>query len=154
MSDAPSYLVWDLLANLAQGTFEEDESDVIRLRHYSTYGFGQFPNAIVFDKVNVAGKGAHPLYRYMTRTLKNPNRIARITLDFEKFLLDENGVPVRRYPRKYSAYEIEPDIKALLAGQPLPPPSPSFLRAWRDAGPEAERSEYAFKKGLNYYDPL
>lgn len=126
---------------------------MIRLRHYTTYGFGQFPNAVVFDKILVAGKGAHPLYRYMTQTLRNPNRIARITLDFEKFLLDANGVPVRRYPRKFSAYEIEADIKALLEGRPLPPPTTAFLRAWKEAGLEAERSEYAFKKGLNYYDP-
>jgi len=63
-------------------------------------------------------------------------------------------VPVRRYPRKYSGYEIEPDLQAVLEGRPLPPPSVNFLRAWKDAGLEAERSEYAFKKGLNYYDPL
>jgi glutathione peroxidase len=181
-----------------QGTFETDEDRIIRIKYYQEYGFGQYPVAVVFDKINVVGKGADPFYKWLCLSLRNPNKIARITLNFEKFLIDEDGKPVRRwgrleepaplplhritprdsaclrsdvwrrwlapdlipvcsnrcrYPRRYTAYEIEPDIKALLAGETLPPPTPKFLKAWRDAGVEAERSEYAFKKGLNYYDP-
>ena len=41
---------------------------------------------------------------------------------------------------------MEDDIKAVLAGNPLPPPTPKLIKAWRDAYVEAERSEYAFKK--------
>ncbi|GAB5033669.1 glutathione peroxidase [Nannochloropsis oceanica] len=137
-----------------QGTFETDEDRVIRIKYYQQYGFGQYPNALIFDKIDVVGKRADPFYKYLCKTLKNPNKIARITLNFEKFLLDANGRPIRRYPRKYTAYDMEEDVKAAVAGLPLPPPSPKLIKAWRDAYVEAERSEYAFKKGLNYYEPL
>jgi glutathione peroxidase len=137
-----------------QGTFETDEDRVIRIKYYQQYGFGQYPNALIFDKIDVVGKRADPLYKYLCKTLRNPNKIARITLNFEKFLLDANGRPIRRYPRKYTAYDMEEDVKAAVAGLPLPPPSPKLIKAWRDAYVEAERSEYAFKKGLNYYEPL
>lgn len=125
---------------------------MIRIKIYQQYAFGQYPNAVVFDKINVVGANAHPLYKYLSSTIKNPNGVGRITLNYEKFLIDENGVPVRRYPRKYQLYDMEQDIKALLDGQPLPPAGPSYYKAWRDAEAEAERSEYALKKGLNYFD--
>lgn len=146
-------LVLGVLGLGLQGTFETDDDEIIRIKFKQEYGYGQYPDAVVFDKINVVGKGADPLYKYLCLTLRNPNKVARITLNFEKFLLDSEGRPVRRYPRKYSPFDIEPDIKALLAGKPLPPPTPMFIKAWRDAFQEAERSEYAFKKGLNYYDP-
>jgi len=137
-----------------QGTFETDEDRVIRIKYSQQYGFGQSPNALIFDKIDVVGKRADPFYKFLCKTLKNPNKIARITLNFEKFLLDDSGRPIRRYPRKYTAYDMEEDVKAAVAGLPLPPPSPKLIKAWRDAYVEAERSEYAFKKGLNYYEPL
>lgn len=49
--------------------------------------------------------------RYLCRGLKNPNGIARITLNYEKFLLDKDGVVVRRYPRKLEAADFEADVK-------------------------------------------
>ena len=39
----------------------------------------------------------------------------------------------------------------MIDGQPLPPPSERYLKAWEDAKREAIKSEYAFKPGLNYY---
>lgn len=49
--------------------------------------------------------------RYLCRGLKNPNGIARITLNYEKFLLDKDGTVVRRYPRKLEAADFEQDVK-------------------------------------------
>ena len=46
---------------------------------------------------------------------------------------------------------VQADVRAVLAGQPLPPPTLAFLQAWEDAKREATKSEYAFKPGLNYY---
>ena len=43
------------------------------------------------------------------------------------------------------------DVRAIIAGKPLPPPTLAFLQAWEDAKREATKSEYAFKPGLNYY---
>lgn len=58
---------------------------------------------------------------------------------------------LRRYPRKFSAYDFEDDIKAVLAGQPLPPESAKFQKAWREAKREVVKSEYAFRYNYNYY---
>jgi hypothetical protein len=38
------------------------------------------------------------------------------------------GNPVRRYPRKYTAYDMEADIVAVMKGEPLPAESPAFLK--------------------------
>lgn len=62
------------------------------------------------------------------------------------------GTPVRRYPRKFSAYDMIPDIEAILANDPLPPESPKFQKAWREAKREVEKSEYAFRFNYNFYD--
>lgn len=44
------------------------------------------------------------------------------------------------------------DINSLLNNKILPPARANFLEEWREAQREADISEYAFKKGLNYYD--
>lgn len=51
--------------------------------------------------------------RYLCRALKNPNGIARITLNYEKFLLDKDGRVLRRYPRRLEASDFEQDVKAI-----------------------------------------
>ena len=58
---------------------------------------------------------------------------------------------VRRYPRKYSGYQMERDVAALLEGTRLPAPSEDFTRAWIDADRETVKSEYAFRMGYNLY---
>lgn len=63
-----------------------------------------------------------------------------------------SGTPVRRYPRKVLPSEMEQDIQALISGQPLPAPSTAFLKAWREANTEVQKSEYAFRYNYNYYD--
>ena len=72
-------------------------------------------------------------------------------LDYEKFLVDGAGRPLRRYPRKYLPQAMDADIKAALAGEELPPPPTALVQAWEDAKREAIKSEYSFKPGLNYY---
>ena len=68
-----------------------------------------------------------------------------------QFLVDSSGKPLRRYPRKYPVSFMEADLKAALAGEPLPPPNRAYVDAWEAAKREATKSEYAFKPGLNYY---
>ena len=46
---------------------------------------------------------------------------------------------------------MQADVRAVLAGKPLPQPTLAFLQAWEDAKREATKSEHAFKPGLNYY---
>mmetsp|Transcript_27730 Transcript_27730/g.46619 ORF Transcript_27730/g.46619 Transcript_27730/m.46619 type:complete len:331 (+) Transcript_27730:87-1079(+) len=134
-----------------QGWFEADDDKTIRAKSKEYYGFGDYPNSVVFDKVDILGPSANPFYATLTKDLLTPNGYGRITLNYEKFLLDPAGNPLRRYPRKFSAYDMESDIQALLKGDPLPEPSPQYLKAWREAKREAVKSEYAFRYNYNYY---
>lgn len=135
-----------------QGYFEPDVAEIIRAKAYQQFGFGQYPAAVVFDKVDVLGKFAHPLYKYLEATSSNPNGVQRLTLNFEKFLLDQDGKVLRRYPRKFSGYDIEDDVKTLIDGKPLPPQSPEFDEAWAKAATEAQKGEYSFRLNYNVYD--
>ena len=91
----------------------------------------------------------------MRRLAESPSpcavsRVRRLVLDYEKFLIDASGQPLRRYPRKYPVELMEADVAAALAGEPLPPVTGTLAKAWEDAKREATKSEYAFKPGLNY----
>ena len=83
-----------------QGYYEPDDDETCRAKAKQYYGFGDYPRAVVFDKVDILGPSANPFFNYLTSNLATPNGYARITLNYEKFLLDSNGNPVRRYPRK------------------------------------------------------
>ena len=162
-----------------QGYFEPDDDETCRAKAKEYYGFGDFPKAVVFDKVDVLGPSASPLYTYLTNELPTPNGYSRITLNYEKFLLNSDGVPIRRYPRKFSIYDMEADIKAVLQGEALPEEGPKvrkisssptqmytwfsysslffnvqydlYQKSWREAKREAIKSEYAFRYNYNYY---
>jgi glutathione peroxidase-family protein len=136
-----------------QGYYEPDTSQLIRLKLASEYGYGINPATVVTDKVNMLGKTAHPFWRWLQKNCRTPAGLGRIEGNFEKFLIDgRTGLPLRRYPRKYTPLDIKNDIEAILAGRPLPPAGANFLEQWRAAAVEAERDTYRFQKGLNYYD--
>jgi glutathione peroxidase-family protein len=44
----------------------------------------------------VVGKFSHPYFKYLTTNLANPNNVTRITLNYEKFLVDAEGKVLRR----------------------------------------------------------
>lgn len=45
--------------------YEPEVAETVRVRCLQQYGFGQFPYSVVFDKVDILGKTAHPLYAYL-----------------------------------------------------------------------------------------
>lgn len=136
-----------------QGYYEPDTSQLVRLKLASEYGYGINPATVITDKVNLLGSGAHPFWRYIQSTCRNPMGLGRIEGNFEKFLIDgRTGLPVRRYPRKYSPLNMSDDIEAVIAGRPLPPARANYLEEWRAAAIESERDTYRFEKGLNYFD--
>lgn len=63
----------------------------------------------MFDKVDVNGSDAHPIYKLLTNDGKEP-----IEWNFAKFLIDQNGQVVKRYPAKSSPTEAVADIEKLL----------------------------------------
>ena len=116
--------------------------------------FRSFLQAVCFDKVDVIGPQAHPLYTYLGRELRNPiagKSWENISLNYEKFLLDGDGVPVRRYPRQWDPLEIEYDLRALLDGRPLGAPSKEFQLAWLKAERERKKDTYAYRENYNYF---
>lgn len=137
-----------------QGYYEPDTSTLIRLKLASEYGYGINPATVVTDKVNLLGTGAVPFWRWLESTCRTPAGLGRIEGNFEKFLLDgRTGLPLRRYPRRYSPLNIADDIEAVVSGRPrLPPAKANYLEEWRQAAAEAERDTYRFQKGVNVFD--
>lgn len=43
------------------------------------------------NQVDILGPSANPFYAWLTKTLPTPNGYGRITLNYEKFLLDPQG---------------------------------------------------------------
>jgi len=60
----------------------------------------------MMSKIDVKGKKQHPLYRYLTKESPVPGSIS---WNFNKFLLDKNGVVVTRYDSK-----VEPEEKEVV----------------------------------------
>lgn len=67
----------------------------------------------MFDKVEVNGKDAHPIFKYLKKEL--PGTLGgRIKWNFTKFLLDKDGNPVKRFSPTTKPEKIEKDIQTLL----------------------------------------
>jgi len=68
----------------------------------------------MFMKIEVNGKDADPLYKYLKAAL--PGTITNdIKWNFTKFLLDKNGKPFKRYASTVKPEEISSDIEKLLS---------------------------------------
>ena len=68
----------------------------------------------LFEKINVNGKNAHPIYKYLKKSLKSGFFSSRIKWNFEKFIVDKEGNPVKRFSPKTKPAEMEEDIINLL----------------------------------------
>jgi glutathione peroxidase len=56
---------------------------------------------------------AHPLYKYLKLKMDG-NNDTPIKWNFAKFLVDRNGIPIKKYPSAIDPKAIEEDIKKLL----------------------------------------
>lgn len=68
----------------------------------------------MFEKIDVNGDNAHPLYQWLKKTAPGILGSERIKWNFTKFLLDRNGDVVERYAPMTKPEEIENKINALL----------------------------------------
>ncbi|EQC44519.1 glutathione peroxidase [Bacteriovorax sp. BSW11_IV] len=68
----------------------------------------------LFSKVDVNGDEAHPLYNFLKESLPGLLGSKAVKWNFTKFLVDKNGVPVKRYAPQVKPSEIFDDIKELL----------------------------------------
>lgn len=61
----------------------------------------------MFSKVDVNGPNAHPIYKYLKKELGSGLLGSKIKWNFTKFLIDENGNPVKRFAPTAKPEKIE-----------------------------------------------
>lgn len=84
--------------------------DISRICHIN-YGVS-FP---IFEKIEVNGAAAHPLFRYLKEEL--PGVLGgRIKWNFTKFLIGRNGKPLKRFAPMTTPEKMESAIRAALTG--------------------------------------
>ncbi|MEN2768756.1 glutathione peroxidase [Ornithinibacillus xuwenensis] len=67
----------------------------------------------MFQKIDVKGSNAHPLFRYLTTEAKG-FLTKEIKWNFTKFLIDQEGNVVKRYAPQTAPENIKADIESLL----------------------------------------
>ncbi len=69
-----------------------------QIKEFCTLNYAvSFP---LFAKIHVKGRGAHPLYRFLTDERTNPRFAGRITWNFNKFLIGRDGTILDRFGSK------------------------------------------------------
>jgi glutathione peroxidase len=91
----------------------QEPGDESEIQQFCQLNYGvTFP---LFAKVDVRGKEAHPLFRYLTKNA--PGFLGdEVKWNFTKFLIDRNGHVVKRFAPTTKPSAIRDDIEKLLAG--------------------------------------
>ena len=63
----------------------------------------------MFSKIDVNGKNAHPIYKYLKNSLSGAIT-DDIKWNFTKFLIDKSGKPMKRYGSNVKPADLEADI--------------------------------------------
>ena len=110
----------------------EDPDEIYKILKHVLPGNGFVPAFHLMEKVEVNGNKAHPLFRYLCDELPFPSDDFRffmkdpklviwqpvlrtdVAWNFEKFLIDPEGRPYKRYSRYFENINIKPDIEELI----------------------------------------
>ncbi|QBQ97742.1 glutathione peroxidase [Paraburkholderia pallida] len=91
---------------------KQEPGDAVQIGAFCEKNFGvTFP---MFEKIDVNGTNAHPLYKWLKGEAPGLLGIGRIKWNFTKFLVDRNGNVVKRYAPATKPDAIAADIEALL----------------------------------------
>jgi len=91
----------------------QEPGDESEIRQFCTTKFGvTFP---LFEKIDVNGSAAHPLYRFLKEKRPGFLGTGRIKWNFTKFLVDSKGDVVQRYEPKVTPEAIGEDFAKRLA---------------------------------------
>tara|TARA_B100000029_G_scaffold389917_1_gene386593 strand:+ start:83 stop:583 length:501 start_codon:yes stop_codon:yes gene_type:complete len=71
----------------------------------------------LFSKIEVKGPSADPLFKFLTSSKPGLLGTEKIKWNFTKFLIDQNGLTVKRYSPQTSPEQISSDIKHLLESE-------------------------------------
>ena len=110
--------------------------EILKGLEYCRPGSGFVPKCKMMDKVDVNGESESPIFTYLKKKIPEPicpkdvgctimekpmdilwRPVMRsdIAWNFEKFLIDQNGVPFQRYSSSYPVKDMEKDIQLLLS---------------------------------------
>jgi len=111
-------------------------SEILNCLEYVRPGGGYIPLFTMLQKSNINGELTNPTYRWLKAQCGppspnltpngaqfiswNPVTINDISWNFEKFLLDRNGIPYKRYTPHTNPLALSDDIEFLLANGTLP----------------------------------
>ena len=68
----------------------------------------------IFDKINVNGSSASPLFKHLKNEAKGVMGSEAIKWNFTKFLIDNNGSVIKRYSPQTTPDKIDKDISKIL----------------------------------------
>jgi glutathione peroxidase len=68
----------------------------------------------MFEKVEVNGKNAHPIFKFLKSKLSGGLLGSRIKWNFTKFVIDKNGKPVKRFAPTTAPRKMEQTIQRVL----------------------------------------
>jgi glutathione peroxidase len=68
----------------------------------------------MFEKIDVNGEGAHPLYRWLKSSAKGLLGSEGIKWNFTKFLVDRNGTVIDRFAPTTKPEDLKSNVEALL----------------------------------------
>mmetsp|Transcript_26438 Transcript_26438/g.57411 ORF Transcript_26438/g.57411 Transcript_26438/m.57411 type:complete len:155 (-) Transcript_26438:363-827(-) len=122
---------------------QELDCEVLDVLKYVRPGDGYEPKFPMLTKMDVNGTTESEIFTFLKCALPYPHddkggagadhitdfsiaqpplwaplRRSDITWNFEKFLINQNGVPVRRYSPKFPTIDVAADIKALVENGP------------------------------------
>jgi glutathione peroxidase len=90
----------------------QEPGDEAEIKNFCSLSYDvNFP---LFSKVEVNGKGAHPLFQHLKKEAKGLLGSESIKWNFTKFLIDRDGRVVRRYAPTDTPESIERDVVTLL----------------------------------------
>jgi glutathione peroxidase len=91
---------------------QQEPGDLKQIQSFCETSFGvSFP---LFQKIEVNGSNAHPLYQYLTKAAPGIFGTQAVKWNFTKFLVDRSGKVVRRYPPTAKPEDLAKDIQTLL----------------------------------------
>ncbi|XP_045603855.1 glutathione peroxidase 2-like isoform X2 [Procambarus clarkii] len=108
------------------------EKELLSTLKHVRPGNNYVPKMDLFCKVDVNGETADPIFKYLKEKLPLPsddsvsfmrdpkciiwNPVTRsdIAWNFEKFLIGKDGLPHKRFSKKFPTRQLEEDIKQLL----------------------------------------
>lgn len=91
---------------------KQEPGDAAQIGSFCEQNYGvRFP---MFDKIDVNGANAHPLFRWLTGEAPGVLGLEAIKWNFTKFLVDRNGNVVKRYAPVTKPEAIAADIEKLL----------------------------------------